>query len=58
MSMSYSPANHGTPHRLCTSEDARVELVDGEEKLRDLVHLSRNWPLARLTIPLGGQQAN
>ena len=26
----------------------------GEEKLRDLVHLPRNWPLARLTIPLGG----
>ena len=27
---------------------------DGEEKLRELVHLPRNWPLARLTIPLGG----
>ena len=38
-----------------TSEDAPgVELADGEEKLRDLVHLPRNWPLARLTIPLGG----
>ena len=24
------------------------------EKLRELVHLPRNWPLARLTIPLGG----
>ena len=38
-----------------TSKDAPgVELADGEEKLRDLVHLPRNWPLARLTIPLGG----
>ena len=35
-----------------TSEDAPgVELA---EKLRELVHLPRNWPLARLTIPLGG----
>ena len=38
-----------------TSEDAPgVELTDGQEKLRELVHLPRNWPLARLTIPLGG----
>ena len=38
-----------------TSEDAPgVMLTDGQEKLRDLVHLPRNWPLARLTIPLGG----
>ena len=29
-------------------------MADGEEKLRDLVRLPRNWPLARLTIPLGG----
>ena len=38
-----------------TSEDAPgVKLIDGQEKLRELVHLPRNWPLARLTIPLGG----
>ena len=29
-------------------------MTDGQEKLRELVHLPRNWPLARLTIPLGG----
>ena len=29
-------------------------MIDGQEKLRELVHLPRNWPLARLTIPLGG----
>ena len=29
-------------------------LTDGQEKLRELDHLPRNWPLARLTIPLGG----
>ena len=39
-----------------TSEDAPgVKLTDGQEKLRELVHLPRNWPLARLTIPLGGR---
>jgi len=38
-----------------TSDDAPgVKLSDGEAKLRELVHLPRNWPLARLTIPLGG----
>ena len=38
-----------------TSDDAPgVKLSDGQAKLRELVHLSRNWPLARLTIPLGG----
>ena len=31
-----------------------TRLADGEEKLRDLVHLPRNWPLGGLTIPLGG----
>ena len=37
-----------------TSEDAPgVKLTDGQEKLRELVHLPRNWPFARLTIPLG-----
>ena len=36
-----------------TSEDAPgVKLTDGQEKLRELVHLPRNWRLARLTIPL------
>ena len=35
-----------------TSDDAPG--VDGQAKLRELVHLPRNWPLARLTIPLGG----
>ena len=33
-----------------TSEDAAgVQLLDGQEKLQELVHLPRNWPLARLT---------
>jgi len=29
-------------------------LSDGQVQLRELIHLPRNWPLARLTIPLGG----
>ena len=38
-----------------TSEDAAgVLLVDGHEKLQEMVHLPRTWPLARLTIPLEG----
>ena len=38
-----------------TSDDAPgIILSDGQVKLRELVHLPRNWPLARLTIPLGG----
>ena len=38
-----------------TSDDAAgVPLVDGQEKLQELVHLPRTWPLARLTIPLEG----
>ena len=38
-----------------TSDDAPgVKLIDGQAKLRELVHLPHNWPLARLTIPLGG----
>ena len=38
-----------------TSDDAPgVKLSDGQAKSRELVHLPRNWPLARLTIPLGG----
>ena len=38
-----------------TSKDAAgVLLKDGQEKLRDLVHLPRTWPLARLAIPLDG----
>ena len=37
------------------SEDAAgVPLLDGQEKLQELVHLPRTWPLARLTIPLEG----
>ena len=33
-----------------TSEDAAgVPLMDGQEKLQELVHLPRTWPLARLT---------
>ena len=37
------------------SEDAAgVLLVDGHEKLQELVHLPRTWPLGRLTIPLKG----
>ena len=39
-----------------TSEDAAsVPLLDGQEKLQELVHLPRTWPLARLTIPLEGR---
>ena len=38
-----------------TSDDAPgIMLSDGQAKLRELVHLPRSWPLARLTIPLGG----
>ena len=38
-----------------TSEDAAGVLVlDGYEKLQEMVHLPRTWPLARLTIPLLG----
>ena len=33
---------------------AGVQLLDGQEKLQELVHLPRTWPLARLTIPLAG----
>ena len=41
--------------RGATSDDAPgIILSDGQVKLRELVHLPRNWPLARLTIPLGG----
>ena len=33
-----------------TSEDAPgVQLLNGQEKLQELVHLPRTWPLARLT---------
>eukprot|EP00434_Breviolum_minutum_P032667 symbB.v1.2.028888.t1/scaffold3106.1/size66573/4 len=40
-----------------TSEDAAgVLLVDGYEKLQEMVHLPRTWPLARLTIPFEGTQ--
>ena len=28
--------------------------MDGHEKLQEMVHLPRTWPLARLTIPLEG----
>ena len=38
-----------------TSDDApAILLSDGQGQLRELVHLPRNWPLARLTIALGG----
>ena len=41
--------------RRVTSDDAPgIMLSDGQVKLRELVHLPRNWPLAQLTIPLGG----
>ena len=37
--------------RCSTSEDAAgVLLVDGHEKLQEMVYLPRTWPLARLTI--------
>ena len=42
-------------YRGVTSEDAAgVQLLNGQEKLQELVHLPRTWPLARLTIPLAG----
>ena len=38
-----------------TSENAAgVFLLDGYEKLQEMVYLPRTWPLARLTIPLEG----
>ena len=38
-----------------TSEDGPgVKLTDGQEKLLELVHFPRNWPLARLTTPREG----
>ena len=38
-----------------TSEDAAgVQLLDGQEKLQELVHLPRTWPLARVTVLLAG----
>ena len=41
--------------RRVTSDDAPgILLSDGQAQLRELVHLPRNWPLARLTVPLGG----
>ena len=41
--------------RSVTSEDAPgVQLLNGQEKLQELVHLPRTWPLARLTILLAG----
>eukprot|EP00434_Breviolum_minutum_P045694 symbB.v1.2.041024.t1/scaffold7749.1/size9534/2 len=41
--------------RRVTSHDAPgILLSDGQVQLRELVHLPRNWPLARLTVPLGG----
>eukprot|EP00434_Breviolum_minutum_P041318 symbB.v1.2.036756.t1/scaffold5224.1/size29657/3 len=44
-----------TRYSSVTSEDAAgVQLLDGQEKLQELVHLPRTWPLARLTIPLAG----
>ena len=47
-----------TPRGIPGVSPAKMRLVskltDGQEKLRELVHLPRNWPLARLTIPLGG----
>lgn len=43
------------PARGVTSDDAPgVPLRNGPEQLKELVNLPRNWPLARLTIPLGG----
>ena len=37
-----------------SGDAAGVPLLDGQEKLQELVHLPRTWPLARLTIPLAG----
>ena len=43
------------PARGVTSDDAPgVPLRNEPKQLKELVHLPRNWPLARLTIPLGG----
>ena len=39
-----------------TSDDAQgVPLPGGAAQLKELVHLPRNWPLARLLIPLEGR---
>ena len=42
------------PRGVTSKDAAGVLLKDGPEKLRDLVHLPRTWPLARLAIPLEG----
>ena len=48
-------ASDGRYSRGVISKDAAgVPLMDGQEKLQELVHLPRTWPLARLTIPLEG----
>jgi len=47
--------NTSRPARGVTSDDAPgVLLQNGPQQLKELVHFPRNWPLARLTIPLGG----
>ena len=43
-----------TPRGVTSEDAAGVPLKDGQEKLQELVHLPRTWPLARLTIPLEG----
>ena len=42
------------PRGVSSEDAAGVPLKDGQEKLQELVHLPRTWPLARLTIPLEG----
>ena len=42
------------PRGVSSEDAAGVPLKDGQEKLQELVHLPRTWPLARLTISLEG----
>ena len=49
-----SMTSHGTPRGVTSEDAAGVPLLDGQEKLQELVHLPRTWPSARLTIPLAG----
>ena len=49
-----SSTSHQYKHNAPNIQISSVPLKDGQEKLQELVHLPRTWPLARLTIPLEG----
>ena len=46
--------SRGTPGGVTSEDAAGVQLLNGQEKLQELVHLPRTSPLARLTIALAG----